>query len=73
MHELATVEVSENLLLEVPHHFVDFMVLRQITATEEGTSKITTSSKQDALGSERCLIREQVEERPYWEKEEVVE
>jgi len=31
MHEMATVEVSENLLLEVPHHFVDFMVFRQIT------------------------------------------
>lgn len=28
---MATVEVSENLLLEVPHHFVDFMVFRQIT------------------------------------------
>lgn len=28
MHEMAKVEVSENLLLEVPHHFVDYMVLR---------------------------------------------
>ena len=35
MHELATVEVSENLLLEVPHHFVDYMVLRQITTAEQ--------------------------------------
>jgi hypothetical protein len=28
LHELATVEVAENLLLEVPHHFVDYMVFR---------------------------------------------
>lgn len=38
MHELAKVEVSENLLLEVPHHFVDYMVLRSITENERQTS-----------------------------------
>jgi hypothetical protein len=71
MHELATVEVSENLLLEVPHHFVDYMVLSQINA-DEGTAT-RKMSKQDvlaSLGSERFLL-----ERPQWDRaeEEVVE
>lgn len=30
MLEMAKVEVAENILLEVPHHFVDFMVLNEI-------------------------------------------
>jgi hypothetical protein len=30
MTELASVEVAENILLEVPHHFVDYMVLRAV-------------------------------------------
>jgi hypothetical protein len=28
---MAKVEVSENLLLEVPHHFIDYMILKEIT------------------------------------------
>ena len=28
MNELAKVEVEENILTEVPHHFVDYMILQ---------------------------------------------
>ncbi len=37
MTELASVEVAENILLEVPHHFVDYMVLRAVN--DEGNKE----------------------------------
>jgi len=37
MHELAKVEVAEHLLQEVPHHFVDYMVLKTILEKERTT------------------------------------
>jgi len=37
MHELAKVEVAEHLLQEVPHHFVDYMVLKTITEDRRRT------------------------------------
>lgn len=35
MHELAKIEVQENMLIEVPHHFIDYMILKEVTEAIE--------------------------------------
>jgi|DEB19_MinimDraft_2_1074335.scaffolds.fasta_scaffold379882_2 hypothetical protein len=55
MNELAKVEVEENILTEVPHHFVDYMILQQIKPMEELNNNVYLNTE-EVLMTDRNLV-----------------